>query len=125
MENLHTPINIQKMHKNTKYLIMIMENYGSHILDLFSIQCWRQWHGRCGRSSECGEVVSLHDLCLKYSSCFFGSFPLGHFIIDNICHRPAAALFDVNLGPEELGDQDKITSDSEKLSLVSTALFTL
>ena len=59
-------------------------------------------------------MVSLHDLCLKYSSCFFGSFPLGHFIIDNICHRPAAALFDVNLGPEELGDQDKITSDSEK-----------
>ena len=70
-------------------------------------------------------MVSLHDLCLKYSSCFFGSFPLGHFIIDNICHRPAAALFDVNLGPEELGDQDKITSDSEKLSLVSTALCTL
>ena len=70
-------------------------------------------------------MVSLHDLCLKYSSCFFGSFPLGHFIIDNICHRPAAALFDVNLGPEELGDQDKITSGSEKLSLVSTALCTL
>ena len=66
----------------------------------------------------------LHDLSLKYSSCFFGSFPLGHFIIDNICHRPAAALFDVNLGPEELGDQDKITSGSEKLSLVSTALCT-
>ena len=38
----------------------------------------------------------LHDLCLKYSSCFFASFPLGHFIIDNICHRmAAAALFDV------------------------------
>ena len=46
---------------------------------------------RGGTNSECGEVVSLHDLCLKYSSCFFASFPLGHFIIDNICHRMAAA----------------------------------
>ena len=49
---------------------------------------------RCAVSETllCGEVVSLHDLSLKYSSCFFASFPLGHFIIDNICHRRAAAL---------------------------------
>ena len=74
-----------------------------------------------GTNSECGEVVSLHDLCLKYSSCFFGSFPLGHFIIDNICHRMAAApcLMWSRSGREGWSRQNYFCFE-KKLNLLST-----
>ena len=69
---------------------------GHPVLELVAVAYFSMWlSGWAVTRMRSGEVVSLHDLCLKYSSCFFASFPLGHFIIDNICHRLAAALFDV------------------------------